>query len=191
MPIQTLGIFDSVYDWVVNKLINPIMTWLGNILSSIFNWIFEDILQPYVFPVIENLWNSIFVNIANIFYAGLYGNYCKGLELLDTITKGFDVLIGLSDITYLDEHGIQQSDTLLNYVIFLPLQHGNHHLLTPPNGTSHSNKKLIQSADEFIVNIELLNKLTVHIFRFMNLDPVNQGIQQSLRQLVDIGVLFY
>lgn len=64
-------------------------------------------------------------------------------------------------------------------------------LLIPPNGTSHSNKKLIQSADEFIVNIELLNKLTVHIFRFMNLDPVNQGIQQSLRQLVDIGVLFY
>jgi conjugal transfer ATP-binding protein TraC len=61
MPIQTLGIFDSVYDWVVNKLINPLMTWLGNILSSIFNWIFEDILQPYVFPVIENLWNSIFV----------------------------------------------------------------------------------------------------------------------------------
>ena len=65
------------------------------------------------------------------------------------------------------------------------------HLLTPPNGTSHSNKKLIQSADEFIVNIELLNKLSVHIFRLMNLDPVNQGVQQSLRQLVDIGVLFY
>lgn len=49
-------------------------------------------------------------------------------------------------------------------------------LLTPPNGTSHSNKKLIQSADEFIVNIEFLNKLAVQIFRFMNLDPVNQGI---------------
>lgn len=118
MPIQTLGIFDSVYDWVVNKLINPLMTWLGNILSSIFNWIFEDILQPYVFPVIENLWNSIFVNVANVYYASIYSRYCSALELLDTITKGFDVLIGLSDITYLDEHGIQQSDTLLNYVIF-------------------------------------------------------------------------
>lgn len=118
MPIQTLGIFDSVYDWVVSKLINPLMTWLGNILSSIFNWIFEDILQPYVFPVIENLWDSIFVNIANFYYAGFYARYCSALELLDTITKGFDVLIGLSDITYLDEHGIQQSDTLLNYVIF-------------------------------------------------------------------------
>ena len=118
MPIQTLGIFDSVYDWVVNKLINPLMTWLGNILSSIFNWIFEDILQPYVFPVIENLWNSIFVNIANVLYADLYSHYCGALDLLDTLTKGFDVLIGLSDITYLDEHGIQQSDTLLNYVIF-------------------------------------------------------------------------
>ena len=54
--------------------------------------------------------------------------------------------------------------------------HMSHHLLTPPNGTSHSNKKLIQSADEFIVNIEFLNKLAVQIFRFMNLDPVNQGI---------------
>ncbi len=118
MPIQTLGIFDSVYDWVANKLINPLMTWLGNILSSIFNWIFEDILQPYVFPVIENLWNSIFVNIANVLYADLYSHYCGALDLLDTLTKGFDVLIGLSDITYLDEHGIQQSDTLLNYVIF-------------------------------------------------------------------------
>ena len=118
MPIQTLGIFDSVYDWVVNKLINPLMTWLGNILSSIFNWIFEDILQPYVFPVIENLWNSIFVNIANVLYADLYSHYCGALDLLDTLTKGFDVLIGLSDITYIDEHGIQQSDTLLNYVIF-------------------------------------------------------------------------
>lgn len=118
MPIQTLGIFDAVYDWVVSKIVDPLITWLGNILSSIFSWIFEEVLQPYVFPVIENLWNSIFVNVANFFYASIYAGYCNLLNILDTITQGFDVLIGLSDITYVDGAGIQQSDTLLNYVLF-------------------------------------------------------------------------
>ena len=61
--------------------------------------------------------------------------------------------------------------------------------MTPPNGTSHSNKKLIQSADEFIVNIELLNKLTVHIFRLVNLNSVYQSIEESLRKLVNVRIL--
>ena len=60
-----------------------------------------------------------------------------------------------------------------------------------PHPTEHLivKKKLIQSANEFIVNIELLNKLTVHIFRLVNLDSVNQSIEQSLSKLINIRIL--
>lgn len=118
MPIQSLGIFESVFDWVYDKIIDPIVSWLGDILESMFSWILDEIIVPFIKPVFNLIWNILVVNIRDLFYTPFYLFYTKFLYLLDQLQGGFDILIGLKDITYTDDNGIQQSTTLLNYMIY-------------------------------------------------------------------------
>lgn len=118
MPVQTLGIFDKVFEWVYNKLLDPVVEWLADILGTIFEWIFDNILLGFLTDVFNVLWEHIGVKIANWFFAGIYRLYISILTLVDCLQYCFDVLIGLQDIKYTDADGIEQSSTLLNYIIF-------------------------------------------------------------------------
>ncbi len=118
MPIQTLGIFDKVFDWVYDKLLSPVIDWFAKIISAAFEWVFDNILMGFLKKVFEWLWEYIGVEIANFFFAQIYAWYCGLLKLVDIVQYGFDVLIGLQDITYINEAGQEQSMTLLNYIIF-------------------------------------------------------------------------
>ena len=116
MPIQSLGIFDSVFDWVCDKLFSPIIDWLSKILNSIFEWILNTIVMPLLKPVFDFLWNIVIANIADLFYTFIYNGYCKFLWLLDQLQNGFDVLIGLKDVTYTAaDTGEKTQTTLLQY----------------------------------------------------------------------------
>ncbi len=116
MPIQSLGIFDSVFDWVCDKIFDPIISWLSKILNSIFDWILNTIVIPVLMPVFEFLWNIIIANIADLFFTFIYNGFCQFLLLLDQLQSGFDVLIGLKDITYYSEAtGEDTQTTLLQY----------------------------------------------------------------------------
>ena len=116
MPIQSLGIFDRVFDWVVDKIFSPIIGWLSKILNSIFEWILNTIVIPLLKPVFDFLWNIVIANIADLFYTFIYTGYCKMLWLLDQLQSGFDVLIGLKDVTYTSaETGVKTQSTLLQY----------------------------------------------------------------------------
>lgn len=117
MPIQSLGIFDSVFDWVCDKLFDPIINWLSNILNSIFQWIIDQIIIPLVKPVFEFVWNIIIANISDIFYTMIYNGYCEFLWFFDQLQSGFDVLIGLQDVTYVDSNGVKTQSTMLEYFI--------------------------------------------------------------------------
>lgn len=115
MPIQSLGIFDSVFDWVCDKLFSPIIDWLSKILNSIFEWILNTIVMPLLKPVFDFLWNIVIANIADLFYTFIYNGYCQFLWLLDQLQNGFDVLIGLKDVTYTTNTGEKTQTTLLQY----------------------------------------------------------------------------
>lgn len=118
MPIQSLGIFDSVFDWVCDKLFDPIIEWLSKILNSIFEWLLNNIVIPLLMPVFEFLWNIIIANVADIFFTLIYGGFCQWLWILDQLQSGFDILIGLKDITYYSEGlGRKDQTTLLEYFI--------------------------------------------------------------------------
>lgn len=118
MPIQSLGIFDSVFDWVCNKLFDPIIEWLSKILNSIFEWLLNNIVIPLLMPVFEFLWNIVIANVADIFFSLIYGGFCQWLWILDQLQSGFDVLIGMKDITYYSESlGRKDQTTLLEYFV--------------------------------------------------------------------------
>lgn len=117
MPIQSLGIFDSVFDWVCDKLFDPLINWLSNILNSIFQWIIDQIIVPLIKPVFEFIWNMVIANIMDVFYKMIYNGYCELLWIFDQLQSGFDVLIGLQDVTYVGSDGVKTQSTMLEYFI--------------------------------------------------------------------------
>lgn len=117
MPIQSLGIFDSVFDWVCDKLFDPVISWLSKILNSIFEWIIDNVVVPLIKPVFEFLWNIVIANIMDVFYKMIYNGYCEFLWFFDQLQSGFDVLIGLQDVTYVDSTGVKTQSTMLEYFI--------------------------------------------------------------------------
>lgn len=114
MPIQILGIFDSVFNWVYDKLLSPVLSWFATILGNAFAWVFNNILQDFLLKVFKLLWDYVLVYIANFLFRWIYTVFCALLSLLDCLQACFDVLIGLEDITY----GDGESATLLNYILF-------------------------------------------------------------------------
>lgn len=119
MPIQTLGLFDRVFNWVYDKLLSPVISWLSEILGNIFKEIFEVILLPFLQLVFGTLWDAIVTPILDFFYRGIYAIYSGLLWIVELVEQGFDVLIGLQNISYLDEaSGEVMETTLLNYIIF-------------------------------------------------------------------------
>lgn len=115
MPIQILGIFDSVFNWVYDKLFSPVISWLSTILGNVFTWIFENILQGFLLDVFEILWDHVLVYIAGFLFRWIYELFCALLTLLDCLQSCFDVLIGMRDIYYGPNN---EHTTLLNYILF-------------------------------------------------------------------------
>ena len=119
MPIQTLGLFDRIFSWVYDKLLSPVIDWLSKVLGNIFKEIFEVILLPFLQFVFGTLWDAIVAPILDFFYRGIYTIYAGLLWIVDLVQQGFDVLIGLKNVSYLDEaSGEVMETTLLNYILF-------------------------------------------------------------------------
>lgn len=118
MPIQSLGIFDAVFEWVCDKIFNPIIEWLGNILSSIFSWLVQNVVLPLLKPVFSFLWDIVIVNVLDILCTIMYTVYCTFLNILDQLQAGFDILIGLKNVSYYSESvGGYTEGTLLEYFL--------------------------------------------------------------------------
>lgn len=118
MPIQSLGIFDAVFEWVCDKIFEPIIEWLGKILSSIFSWLVENIVLPLLKPVFSFLWDIVIVNVLDILCTIMYTIYCTFLYILDQLQAGFDILIGLKNVSYYSESvGGYTEGTLLEYFL--------------------------------------------------------------------------
>ena len=120
MPVQVLGIFERIFDWVFAKILDPILQWFAGIVQTIFEFLFENVIGPFLNVVLGTLMNAIGYTLLDFFYMGVYSLYCCLLELVSVLHHGFDILIGLEDITYYVSVGgqtVERQDTLLNYLI--------------------------------------------------------------------------
>ncbi|MDR1439655.1 MAG: hypothetical protein LBJ10_06470 [Clostridiales bacterium] len=108
-----LGIFDSVFNWVYNKMIGPVFNQVSSWISSGLDWVFKNLLTPvlqtvmeFVFPI---LWEILMALIADF----LYGILCILFRLIDAVQMGFDILIGLRNVRYTPVGGTTISVSLL------------------------------------------------------------------------------
>lgn len=100
MELAYLGLFEKIFNWVLEKIFDPIFKWLSSLLNSVFTWIFNEILSPILLPILEKalefffeLWMKVYGNIIYSLFSGL-------LKLIDYMETAFDVFIGIKPVYY-------------------------------------------------------------------------------------------
>lgn len=111
-----LGLFQKVFEWVLSKILDPVIRFVSNLLTTVLSWLFEEVLAPILFPVLKDalqffvdLWMLIYSRFIYLLFSGI-------LKLIDYLEKAFDVFIGLEDVTYTVE-GHEISGTLVEVLM--------------------------------------------------------------------------
>lgn len=116
----SLGFFSMIFGWLFDVILQPIFRWLGELLGIVIGWVFDRVLGPIVeavlMPLLEQIVKLIFRLLAEFFYSLLYPLYM----LIDYIQKGFDMLIGLTPITYHLPQGGTKEFPLIEIIFNVP-----------------------------------------------------------------------
>lgn len=115
MEIVYLGILSTIFNWVFDKILSPVFKFIAGLLETVLGWLFNNVLGPLLqdvlWPLFTGLLDVIFSALASI----LYTIFASILELLDSMQQIFNLLAGVSEVTY---NG--KSTTLLEAVFQFP-----------------------------------------------------------------------
>ena len=100
MELAYLGLFEKVFNWIMDRIFEPIFQWLSGLLSTVFTWIFNNILSPILLPILETVMNFMFDLIMQIWGNILYSIFAGILKLIDYMEIALDIFIGIRDVTY-------------------------------------------------------------------------------------------
>lgn len=100
MRVAYLGFLSTIFNWVFDNILSPIVKFIGTLLSSVFEFLFKNILVPILTLVLKTFipWviEMIKTLLADIFY-NLLAILCK---ILDYAQEMFDIFAGVQPVTY-------------------------------------------------------------------------------------------
>ena len=118
MNVAYLGIFQTILNWVLEKIFSPVFKFVANLLATVFGWIFDTVLAPLLnsvlIPLIDLLIDLIFQALAGVFYRILV----SVLTLVDYIQIAFDVLIGIRNVSYTPANHVVVKEPLLDVMFY-------------------------------------------------------------------------
>ncbi|MBR1471581.1 MAG: hypothetical protein IJ600_08070, partial [Lachnospiraceae bacterium] len=126
MQTVYLGLFSSIFEWIYNKILKPIVDWLGGLLNTVFTWIFDKILKPLLVDVLLPLFKMLVQLIFDILASLIYSIFAELLKIIDTIQVIFNVFAGVEPVTY-DKANYYMLDlffsnrTVWNTVLFMTI----------------------------------------------------------------------
>lgn len=112
-----LGLFSSVFNWVFEKILSPIVLFLSDILSAIFEWVFNVILQPLLVLVFKLVLPWAIELLKDLFSGLLYSALSWICKILDYFQEIFAILAGMQPVRVL-EGGTSYRETSLLGAIF-------------------------------------------------------------------------
>ncbi len=98
MNIVYLGFLQTVFDWIFDKILSPIISWIGDLLGTVLSWLFEYILAPILMNVLWPLVEMVVELIIEILAEFLYSILAMFLELIDIMELMFNIFAGLEDV---------------------------------------------------------------------------------------------
>ena len=103
MEYSYMGIFSTIFNWILEKILSPVFQFISKLLSSALSWIFNTVLAPVLkevfWPLLKELVNLIMEILAGI----IYGLYAEILTIVDNMSSIFNYMIGLENVTYKKE----------------------------------------------------------------------------------------
>ncbi|MBO5551140.1 MAG: hypothetical protein J5966_04200 [Lachnospiraceae bacterium] len=103
MEIVQLGLFSKVFNWVYDKILDPMWDWVSDLLASGFKYL-ADIIPDAVGVVMDSILGDVINMILEWYYSKWFLLQSAILLLLDCIEDCFNVVSGLSPV-YLSSNG--------------------------------------------------------------------------------------
>ena len=100
MELAYLGLFSKVFNWVLDKIFEPIFKWLTGLLNTVLTWVFEKIFAPILLPILEDALEFFIELYLDIYSTFIYSLFSGVLRIIDYIETAFDVFIGLKNVKY-------------------------------------------------------------------------------------------
>ncbi len=113
MNLVYLGLFEKVFNWVLDKIMEPVYKFVSSLLTTVLTWAFQKVLAPVLIPVLEDILKFAIDLWKTIMSVRLYILFSGVLKLVDYLQTAFDVFIGIKDVTYKDASGNVISGSLL------------------------------------------------------------------------------
>ncbi|MCI8536790.1 MAG: hypothetical protein HFG68_14730 [Hungatella sp.] len=95
-----LGLFQRIFSWVFDRILDPVYRFVSSLLTTVLNWVFREVLAPILYPVLEKALNFLIKLWMEIYSTKLYLLFSGILKIIDYLEKAFDIFIGLEDVTY-------------------------------------------------------------------------------------------
>ena len=68
MEYSYMGIFSTIFNWILEKILSPVFQFISKLLSSALSWIFNTVLAPVLkevfWPIVERTGQSDYGNFS-------------------------------------------------------------------------------------------------------------------------------
>ena len=117
MEIVQLGLFSSVYNWVYNKILDPMWEWVSGLLSSGFKYLAK-IIPNVIGTVMDTLFGKVIDILLEFYFSRWYVIQSAILLLLDCIEDCFNAVSGLTPVYIGGENGSARQAVPLLFAVF-------------------------------------------------------------------------
>ncbi len=100
MSFVYCGLFDSVYNWVLNKIISPVFELVKSVLSTVFTFIYKNVVGPILDATIGQLARTLLDWIIDMIFRALFNASKYVLQILDCLADLFDTMLGVQNVKF-------------------------------------------------------------------------------------------
>ncbi len=106
MNMAYLGFWSDTVGWVMEKIMDPVFSFVGGLLNSALTWLFQVILAP----LLKNILIPLAIEIAKLILQALSGVFYSIMvevwRILDSMEQAYNIFIGIDTVTIV-ENGVR------------------------------------------------------------------------------------
>ena len=95
-----LGLFSTIFNWVFDKILSPVVKFLSSLLEKVLGWLFDNVLEPLLVSVLYPMFKSLLDMVVKMLGEVFYGLLVDFLKIIDAMQEAFNIFAGIQEVTY-------------------------------------------------------------------------------------------
>ena len=95
-----LGLFSTIFEWIWDSILKPVVDFIGGLLNTILSLLFDKVLMPMLINVFFPMFKSICEMVFNALCDILFEVYVTVLRLVDYLSEIFNIFGGITQVQY-------------------------------------------------------------------------------------------